>query len=241
MYNCKLFYSGSVAVTFADPNDATEIFLTQDPTSREVTYDAFDDDRVSVPLGTQFDPATTAAPDRVMRAAALLGSFRNLETQSIVWVRDGVVIAENGITPTDARYTLVATTAYVGGTDPGLWRTVLTINPFEASVAGVYQVIFTDAFVGGEEVLTTTPIRLDTGERIAAGDVLIIYVITKCCCFRSLEIISWAALYLQVLPSLIPRPTCVFHLTLTFQMDNTCKYRAPNMMLAKHTRAWGRG
>ena len=119
---------------------------------------------MSVPLGTQFDSVVTPGPDMVMVATATLGSFRNLETQSIVWVRDGVVIAENGVTPTDSRYILVATSTNVGGTDPGLWRTILTINPFEASVAGVYQVIFTDADVGGEEVVTTTPIRLDTGK-----------------------------------------------------------------------------
>ena len=181
LYNCKLFlsfYSGSVAVTFTDPNDANEIFLTRDPTSRETNFEVvatFEDDRVSVPLGTQFDSAGTAGPDQVMVAAATLGSVRFLETQSIVWVRDGVVIAENGVTPTDSRYTLVATATNVGGTDPGLWRTVLTINPFEASVAGVYQVIFTDnAVVSGAEVLTTTPIRLDTSEHIVAGDVLIV-------------------------------------------------------------------
>ena len=164
-------YSGPVAVSF-DQGASVSISLTRDPTSRESTYDLFDDDRVSVQLNSQFDPMATNAPDQVMVAAATLGSFRNLETQSIVWVRDGEIVAENGVTPTDTRYTLVATSTDLVGT--GLWRTVLTIDPFEASVAGVYQVIFTDAVVGSEEVLTTTPVRLDTSKYIAAGDVLII-------------------------------------------------------------------
>ena len=159
-YSCY-HNSGPVAVSFFH-NEANAISLTRDPTSRESTYDLFEDDRVSVPLGTQFDPVTTDSPNLVMVACADLGSFRNLEAQSIVWVRDGVVVAENGVTPTDTRYTLVATSSDQGGT--GLWRTNLTINPFEASVAGVYQVIFTDSIVGSEEVLTTTPIRLDTGK-----------------------------------------------------------------------------
>ena len=79
-------------------NDANAISLFRDPVDNEVTYDAFDDDRVSVALGTLFDPATTAGGDRVMVAAADLGSFRNLEIRSIVWVRDGVVVAENEVT-----------------------------------------------------------------------------------------------------------------------------------------------
>ena len=154
-------HSDHVAVSFVT-NDVNAISLTRDPTSRESTYDLFEDDRVSVSVSTQFDPATTTALDQIMVAAATLGSFRILETQSIAWVRDGVVIAENGVTPADSRYTLVAVSTDEGET--GLWRTALTINPFETSIAGVYQVIFTDAVIGGGEVLTTTPIRLDTSE-----------------------------------------------------------------------------
>ena len=182
-------YSGPVAVSFV-VIDANAISLFRDPTSQEGTYDAVDDDRVSVPLGTLFDPATTAGGDRVMIAAADLGTFRNLEDQSIVWVRDGVVVAENGITippenvrdsiTIDPRYSIVTNVVDTTPVDaaPGVsasrWQTILTISGFLASDAGVYQVIYTDSVVGGEEVLTTTPIRLDTGEYIAAGDVLII-------------------------------------------------------------------
>ena len=172
----QLLLSISIAVSFSG-NDFTAIELTRDPISREDTYDAIADNRVSVALGTQFDPATTSNPDQMMVAAASLATFRNLETQSIVWVRDGVVIAENGLfvpsetdpVTADPRYTMVATATDISATNPdipGLWRTVLTISGFQLSDSGVYQVIFTDAVVGGSEVVTTTPIRLDTGEYV---------------------------------------------------------------------------
>ena len=109
-------HSGPAAISFVN-NDANAISLFRDPTSREDTYDAFDDDRVSVTLSSLFDDANTTGPDRVMVAAADLGSFRNLVNRSIVWVRDGVVVAENGITTpvedardpstTDPRYVVV--------------------------------------------------------------------------------------------------------------------------------------
>ena len=160
----QLFFSISVAVSFG-AGDSTAIELNRGPISREVTYDAIADERVSVAVGTQFDPASTSGPNQMMVAAANLASFRVLETQSIVWVRDGVVIAENGVAPTNGN-TLVATStdnSVNNPTLPGQWRTVLTINDFQASDVGVYQVIFTDSVVGGSEVLTTTPVRLDTG------------------------------------------------------------------------------
>ena len=175
---CDILLSISVAVTFIG-GDANAITLSRDPISREDRSDAIADNRVSVALGTQFDPATTGGPDQLMVAAAILASFRNLEAQSIVWVKDGVVIAENGIVvppmvdpmTADPRYTLVATAADQGGT--GLWRTVLTISGFQASDAGVYQVIFTDAVASNSEVLTTTPVRLDTGEHVHIAAVVL--------------------------------------------------------------------
>ena len=166
-----MLLSYSAAVSFNEDN-SNAVELTRDPISREDRYDVIADNRVSVAVGSQFDPASTANADQLMVAAAALATFRNLETQSIIWVRDGVVIAENGVfMPTmvdpitaDPRYTVDATATDLGGS--GLWRTVLTISNFQASDAGVYQVIFTDAAIGGSEVLTTTPIRLDTGEHV---------------------------------------------------------------------------
>ena len=129
---------------------------------------------MSVVVGNQFDPAGTAKQDQMLVASALLASFRNLEIQSIVWIRDGVVIAENGLVvpsvvdpiTADPRYTIDAASA---GTTTGQWRTVLVITGFQASDVGIYQVIFTDSVIGGSEVLTTTPVRLDTGEHVCIG------------------------------------------------------------------------
>ena len=139
---------------------------------------------MSVALGSQFDPAGTPNPDQMMVASAILASFRNLETQSIVWIRDGVVIAENGLVipllvdpiTADPRYTIDATSI---GTTIGQWRTVLVITGFQASDAGVYQVIFTDSVVGGSEVLATTPVRLDTGEHVCIAAVILIAQLCK--------------------------------------------------------------
>ena len=89
-------------------------------------------------------------------------SFRSLDAGSIVWVRDGVSIAGyiNGPVTADPRYDLEATATV------SRWFTELTISDFQASDAGVYQVIFTNAAASGSEVLTTTPVRLDTGEYV---------------------------------------------------------------------------
>ena len=142
----------------------------------------FADNRVSVAVGTQFDPAGTPNPDQMMVASANLAVFRNLKSQSIVWIRDGELIAENGVTPTNGRYTLTATSTDLGGL--GQWRTVLVIIGFQAADVGVYQVIFTYSYLffgfpigtirTGYEVLTTTPVRLDTGEHVCIAAVILI-------------------------------------------------------------------
>ena len=124
--------------------------------SRESTYDAIADNRVSVALGTQFDPPIPGG-SQLMRAAANPATSRSPGAQSIVWVRDGVVIAENGGGTADPRYQL----------DVISWTTDLTISDFQASDAGVYQIIFTDTAASGSEVLTTTPVQLDTGEHMS--------------------------------------------------------------------------
>ena len=141
-------------------------------------------------MGTQFDPAGTPNPDQMMVASANLAEFRNLKSQSIVWIRDGELIAENGVTPTNGRYTLTATSTVIGGL--GQWRTVLVITGFQASDIGVYQVIFTDSdqFIfhnivfGGSVVLTTTPVRLDTGEHVCIAAVILIIQLCKWSCYQ---------------------------------------------------------
>ena len=66
---------------------------------------------------------------------------------SVMWVRNGEQVVNGGnITITE-------------GTQDNQTSSQLTITNFALSDAGVYQCIFTE----GAEVITTTPLRLDTG------------------------------------------------------------------------------
>ena len=129
---------------------------------------------MSVTLGTQFDPSSTSGEDQMMRAYADIASSRSPEAQSIVWVKDGVVIAGNGPVTADPRYMYQLNVIGWANANVGQWATDLTISDFQSSDAGVYQVIFTDFEVSGLEVLTTTPIRLDSGEHIHIDVVVIL-------------------------------------------------------------------
>ena len=66
---------------------------------------------------------------------------------SVVWTRNGEQVVDGGnITITETMFSLQRTSQ-------------LQITNFASSDAGVYQCIFTE----GAEVITTTPLRLDTG------------------------------------------------------------------------------
>ena len=67
---------------------------------------------------------------------------------SVVWVRNGEQVVNGG--------NITITETMPGGQQ---WSSELTITNFALSDAGVYQCIFTE----GAEVITTTPLRLDTG------------------------------------------------------------------------------
>ena len=87
----------------------------------------------------------TVGNTHVLRCAGT-GSF---SPPSVVWVRNGEQVINGGnITITE-------------GTDSFTQQTnsQLQITNFGLSDAGVYQCIFTE----GAEVITTTPLRLDTG------------------------------------------------------------------------------
>ena len=78
-----------------------------------------------------------------------LGSF---DPPSVVWVRNGEQLVNGG------RITITESTTLSGQRRVS----VLEISNFGFSDVGVYQCIFTDVD-SDSEVITTTPLRLDTG------------------------------------------------------------------------------
>ena len=97
--------------------------------------DSFPDNRVAVPVGN----------NQVLRC---VGSGSS-SPPSVVWVRNGEQVVNDG-----------GNITIVKGTPGGQQRSSeLQITNFDLSDAGVYQCIFTE----GAEVITTTPLRLDTG------------------------------------------------------------------------------
>ena len=95
--------------------------------------------------GFRFDnrTAVTGGSNHVLRCAGTGSS----SPPSVVWVRNGEQVVNGGrITITETIFSLQRDSE-------------LTISNFALSDAGVYQCIFTE----GAEVITTTPLRLDTG------------------------------------------------------------------------------
>ena len=96
--------------------------------------DGFPDNRIAVPVSN--NPTLRCVGE---------GSS---SPPSVVWVRNGEQVVASG------RITIME------GTPGGQQRSSeLKITNFALSDAGVYQCIFTE----GAEVVTTTPLRLDTG------------------------------------------------------------------------------
>ena len=96
--------------------------------------DGFPDNRVAVTVGN----------NQVLRCVGTGSS----SPPSVVWVRNGEQVVNGG------RITITETMP--GGQQRS---SELQISNFTLSDAGVYQCIFTE----GAEVITTTPLRLDTG------------------------------------------------------------------------------
>ena len=92
------------------------------------------DNRVAVPVGGS----------QVLRCAGSGSS----SPPSVVWVRNGEQVVNGG--------NITITETMPSGQQ---WSSQLQITNFALSDAGVYQCIFTE----GAEVITTTPLRLDTG------------------------------------------------------------------------------
>jgi len=111
----------------------TTLSVETDPTISD--NDGFPDNRIAVTVGNN-------------RALRCVGTGSS-SPPSVVWVRNGEQVVDGGrITITEG--TVMFTQQRTSD---------LQITNFALSDAGVYQCIFTE----GAEVITTTPLRLDSG------------------------------------------------------------------------------
>ena len=76
----------------------------------------------------------------------------NFSPSTVVWIKDGETVEVGG------SITISTSTAANGEVS-----STLQIASFQESNAGVYQCIFTDASSSDGEIITTIPLRLDTG------------------------------------------------------------------------------
>lgn len=80
----------------------------------------------------------------------------NYSPPTVVWVKNGQPVDD-----TDSRITVTS-----GTLANGQLTTILTITSFTLSDAGVYQCVFIDSGGSDPELITTIPLRLDTGNII---------------------------------------------------------------------------
>ena len=114
---------------------ATTSTLTVRTDLTESDQDGFPDNRIAV----------TVDGDQLLRCVGEGSS----SPPSVVWVRNGEQVVNGGrVTITEGTNSFSRQT-----------NSELQITNFGLSDAGVYQCIFTE----GAEVITTTPLRLDTG------------------------------------------------------------------------------
>ena len=124
-----------------------------DPVSNEgnafTSFNGFPlDNRTAVPVGSTVDNTLL----RCVSGHVGDTGFGAFSPPSVVWVRNGEQVVDGG--------RIIVTE---GTTHGGQRRSSeLEISNFGLSDAGVYQCIFTDVD-SDTEVITTTPLRLDTG------------------------------------------------------------------------------
>ena len=76
----------------------------------------------------------------------------NFSPSAVVWIKDGETVEDGG--------DIIITTSMAAN---GEVSSTLQIASFQESNAGVYQCIFTDDSSSDGEIITTIPLRLDTG------------------------------------------------------------------------------
>ena len=122
----------------------------------ELGYEGFvgpSDNRTAVRLGGTVDQVNADSWTRVLRCIGGHVNSAPLAPPSVVWVRNGEQVVVDGSK-------IVITESTIAGGQR--MQSDLRISNFSLSDAGVYQCIFTDVD-SDREVITTTPLRLDTG------------------------------------------------------------------------------
>ena len=113
------------------------------------------DNRTAVSLGETIDPTSTPDADKLLRCVAghQNDDTMNFTASTVVWIKDGETVEDGGVI-----------TITPGLAANGEVSSSLQIASFQESNAGVYQCIFTDDSSSDGEIITTIPLRLDTGK-----------------------------------------------------------------------------
>ena len=82
----------------------------------------------------------------------------NFSPSTVVWIKDGETVEDGG--------SITITTSMAAN---GEVSSSLQIASFQESNAGVYQCTFTDDSSSDGEIITTIPLRLDTGQGYNLG------------------------------------------------------------------------
>ena len=141
---------------------SSALVLRQQPTDNErttVNNGATDvplirDNRTAVSLGETIDPTSTPDADKLLRCVAghQNDNMTNFSPSTVVWIKDGETVEDGG--------NITITTSMAAN---GEVSSTLQVASFQESNAGVYQCIFTDNSSSDGEIITTIPLRLDTG------------------------------------------------------------------------------
>ena len=112
------------------------------------------DNRTLFPIGV----GATTSPDPAAQLLRCVSSHTGSETMrpSVTWLRNGVELVANG-----SKVTIDTIDDGVSGT-----ASLLTVTDFQLSDTGVYQCVFTNPAGVMQEVITSTPFRLDAGTYI---------------------------------------------------------------------------
>ena len=138
------------------------LLFRQQPTDNERTtvnngatdVPALRDNRTAVSLGETIDPASTPDADKLLRCVAghQNDDTMNFSPSTVVWIKDRENVEDGG--------NITISTSMAAN---GEVSSTLQIASFQESNAGVYQCIFTDNSSSDGEIITTIPLRLDTG------------------------------------------------------------------------------